>query len=179
MGMHVLDLARKGTEVAPAQPSWLVNAKVVDVVSGQVSVGRNVEMVDGRVRSISSALPPAQQNVTDVEGRFVLPGLISCHTHLSVVFPMSSTGSYGKPGGDGIAGRQTGPRCAGGRDNHGPLCARTTSGRLVAEGSKTPWFGASAPDLRCRPGPYDAQRARRGGGVRGGRGRRRVLPGCS
>ena len=97
MGMHVLGLARKGTEVAPAQPSWLVNAKVVDVVSGQVSVGRNVEMVDGQIRSISSTLPPAQQNVTDVEGRFVLPGLISCHTHLSVVFPMSSTDPMENP----------------------------------------------------------------------------------
>ena len=52
-----------------AQASWLVNAKVVDVVDGEVHVGRNVEIVDGVIRSISSTLPPAQTSVTDVEGR--------------------------------------------------------------------------------------------------------------
>jgi imidazolonepropionase-like amidohydrolase len=80
-----------------AQASWLVNAKVVDVVDGEVHVGRNVEIVGGVIRSISSTLAPAQTDVTDVEGRFLLPGLISCHTHLSVVFPMSATDPMENP----------------------------------------------------------------------------------
>jgi imidazolonepropionase-like amidohydrolase len=83
--------------VAKGQASWLANAKVVDVLSGKVSVGRNVEIVDGEIRSISLRLPSGQPDVTDVEGRFVLPGLISCHTHLSVVFPMSSTDPMENP----------------------------------------------------------------------------------
>jgi imidazolonepropionase-like amidohydrolase len=78
-------------ETATTQASWLVNANVVDVVEGKVSAGRNVEIADGKIRSVSSALRPGRPDVTDVEGRFVVPGLISCHTHLSIVFPMSAT----------------------------------------------------------------------------------------
>jgi imidazolonepropionase-like amidohydrolase len=78
-------------DIGASQTMWLTNAKVVDVASGEVHLGRTIEMRDGVIRSISSTLRPAQSNVTDVQGRFVLPGLISCHTHLSVVFPMSDT----------------------------------------------------------------------------------------
>ena len=80
-----------GASQTMGQTMWLTNASVVDVVTGEVHVGRNIEMADGLIRSISSTLPAAQSNVTDVQGRYVLPGLISCHTHLSVVFPMSDT----------------------------------------------------------------------------------------
>ena len=105
-----------------AQASWLVNAKVVDVVAGEVHVGRNVEIVDGVIRSISSTLPPAQTSVTDVEGRFLLPGLISCHTHLSVVFPMSATDPMENPAATALRAAKRATRCTGGRDNHGPVC---------------------------------------------------------
>jgi imidazolonepropionase-like amidohydrolase len=68
----------------------LANARVVDVVSGHVVSG-HVEIHDGRVRAISSTMPPGQTDVMDVDGNFVLPGMISAHTHLSIVFPMSAT----------------------------------------------------------------------------------------
>jgi imidazolonepropionase-like amidohydrolase len=77
--------------MATSQTSWLTNAQVVDVENGELLVDRNIEIVDGHIRAISSTLPPGPGDVIDVEGRFVLPGLISCHTHLSIVFPMSST----------------------------------------------------------------------------------------
>jgi imidazolonepropionase-like amidohydrolase len=77
--------------MATSQASWLANANVVDVEEGRLLVDRNVEIVDGAVRAITSTLPPGQSGVIDVGGRFVLPGLISCHTHLSIVFPMSAT----------------------------------------------------------------------------------------
>ncbi len=73
------------------QGRWLANAKVVDVEDGRLLAGHNVEIVDGHIRAVSSTLPPRPANVVDVGGRFVLPGLISCHTHLSIVFPMSAT----------------------------------------------------------------------------------------
>ena len=73
------------------QTGWLANAKVVDVEDGRLLVDRNVEIADGEIRAISSTLPPGRSDVIDVEGRCVLPGLISCHTHLSIVFPMAST----------------------------------------------------------------------------------------
>jgi imidazolonepropionase-like amidohydrolase len=80
-----------------ANSRWLANANIVDVEGGEVLVDRNVEIADGKIRSISSSLPPGSADVTDVEGRFVLPGLISCHTHLSIVFPMSATDPMENP----------------------------------------------------------------------------------
>ena len=81
----------EGGEVATSQTRWLANANVVDVDDGRLLAGHNVEIVDSRVRAVSAALPPHPSSVIDVGGRFVLPGLISCHTHLSIVFPMSAT----------------------------------------------------------------------------------------
>jgi imidazolonepropionase-like amidohydrolase len=77
--------------MAASQASWLTNATVVDVEDGRLLADRSVEIADGEIRAILSTLPPGRANVTDVEGRFVVPGLISCHTHLSIVFPMSAT----------------------------------------------------------------------------------------
>jgi len=65
---------------------WYVNANVIDVVSGERRRGRAVEVApDGLVAQVASAAP-AGRDVVDVAGRWLLPGLISCHTHLSVVF---------------------------------------------------------------------------------------------
>lgn len=69
---------------------WLTNASLVDVHSGEVTSGASLEISAGRIVSVSSRLAPGQHNVVDLAGRFLLPGLISCHSHLSIVFPMSS-----------------------------------------------------------------------------------------
>jgi len=45
--------------MATSQSGWLTNAKVLDVEDGEVLVERNVEMVDGVIRAISSTLPRA------------------------------------------------------------------------------------------------------------------------
>ncbi len=76
---------------------WLTNAQVIDVTDGTVTRNRNVEIVDGAIRAVSATLPPGPDNVIDVAGRFVLPGLVSCHTHLSIVFPMSGTDESESP----------------------------------------------------------------------------------
>jgi imidazolonepropionase-like amidohydrolase len=76
---------------------WLTNAQVVDVTDGTVLRNRNVEIVDGATRAVSTTLPQGQDNVLDAGGRFVLPGLVSCHTHLSIVFPMSATDESESP----------------------------------------------------------------------------------
>ncbi len=73
---------------------WLVNAHVVDVQSGDVLPGRAVETApDGTIAQVTASAPPGLPDgqVTDVAGRWLLPGLISCHTHLSVVFPFADT----------------------------------------------------------------------------------------
>jgi imidazolonepropionase-like amidohydrolase len=79
---------------------WLVNAHVVDVLSGEVLPARAVETApDGTIAQVTAAPPPGlpDELVTDVAGRWLLPGLISCHTHLSVVFPFADTDEAENP----------------------------------------------------------------------------------
>ncbi len=79
---------------------WLVNAHVVDVLAGDVLPARAVETApDGTIAQVTASAPPGlpDKQVTDVAGRWLLPGLISCHTHLSVVFPFSDTDEAENP----------------------------------------------------------------------------------
>ena len=64
---------------------WLVNAHVIDVLAGEVMPSRAIEIApDGTVAQVAAAVPPGlpDDEITDVAGRWLLPGLISCHTHL-------------------------------------------------------------------------------------------------
>jgi imidazolonepropionase-like amidohydrolase len=79
---------------------WLVNAHIIDVLTGEVLPSRAVEIApDGTIAQVAAAVPPglADRDVTDIAGRWLLPGLISCHTHLSVVFPFSGTDEAENP----------------------------------------------------------------------------------
>ena len=60
---------------------WFVNAYVIDAATGERRLHRAVETA----------------GVVDVAGRWLLPGLISCHTHLSIVFPFSDTDEAENP----------------------------------------------------------------------------------
>ena len=76
---------------------WFVNANVVDVLTGERRFRRAVETAaDGTVVQVAATAPPGQDAV-DVTGRWLLPGLISCHTHLSIVFPFSATDEAENP----------------------------------------------------------------------------------
>jgi imidazolonepropionase-like amidohydrolase len=83
---------RLGAELG-TRPDWLTNAEVIDVVTGEVHHHRSVELDEGRIAGIHAALPAHRDKgtVVDIGGRYVLPGLISCHSHLSLVFPFSDT----------------------------------------------------------------------------------------
>lgn len=79
---------------------WFVNAHVVDVLTGDVLRGRAVETAaDGTVVQTAAAAPPGlpDSDTVDVAGRWLLPGLITCHTHLSVVFPFGDTDETENP----------------------------------------------------------------------------------
>ena len=62
---------------------WLTDARVVDVVTGEIRDGVSVEISDGRIGAISRQ--PGVGERMSLGGRYLVPGLISVHTHLSVV----------------------------------------------------------------------------------------------
>jgi imidazolonepropionase-like amidohydrolase len=65
----------------------LVNASVVDTVTGAVRRGQVLVLRDGRIESASAAVPAAAAAAAprriDVGGRYVVPGLIDAHVHIA------------------------------------------------------------------------------------------------
>jgi imidazolonepropionase-like amidohydrolase len=77
---------------------WFSNGHIVDVTTGDVLRNRHIEVgPDGRIAQIQSDRPSTSEKVVDLNGQFILPGIISCHTHLSVVFPFSDTDERENP----------------------------------------------------------------------------------
>ena len=75
---------------------WLTDARVVDVVTGEIQDGVSVQVSDGRIVDIRKQ-PGAGERMS-LDGRYLVPGLISVHTHLSVVYPFSDTDEDENPG---------------------------------------------------------------------------------
>jgi imidazolonepropionase-like amidohydrolase len=61
----------------------LVGGNVVGVRDGRIQAGVTLLLRDGRIESIGTAAPPAGVRVLQLRGRYVLPGLIDAHTHVS------------------------------------------------------------------------------------------------
>jgi imidazolonepropionase-like amidohydrolase len=74
---------------------WLTNCQLVDVEKGSVLPSAAVEVTGDRIAAIHEPGGPALDvpaaDCYDLGGRYLLPGLISCHTHLSVIYPFSAT----------------------------------------------------------------------------------------
>jgi imidazolonepropionase-like amidohydrolase len=68
---------------APQDALAIINASVVNVVDG--SVQRNVTVVTraGRIESVSAAAAPSGVRTLDASGRYVVPGLIDAHVHIT------------------------------------------------------------------------------------------------
>ena len=65
----------------------LKNCRVVDVQSGHVRAAA-VTLADGRVMAVDSAADESGNSaIINMRGAYLLPGLISCHTHLTIIFP--------------------------------------------------------------------------------------------
>lgn len=72
---------------------YLSGASLVDLDAGAVLPGRTIEIDGDEIVSVSAVPPPPgrQGETVDLDGAFLMPGLISCHTHLSVTYPFSAT----------------------------------------------------------------------------------------
>lgn len=76
-------LAAGSAPAAPPDPLALTNANVVDVRDGKVRTGVTLVLRDGKIESIGEAAPPAGVRAVNVRGRYVLPGLVDAHTHIT------------------------------------------------------------------------------------------------
>ena len=68
----------------------LENANIVDVVSGRVLRGYSMEIADGKIKTIEKFSFFTDYGI-DCTNLYLLPGIISVHSHLSVVYPFSAT----------------------------------------------------------------------------------------
>lgn len=63
---------------------WLANAKIYDVHKGRFRAG-NLVVEGGLIAEITRKAPPAKgARRIDLAGRYLLPGLIDCHVHLTM-----------------------------------------------------------------------------------------------
>lgn len=74
--------AQAGGQPLPRPDLAIVHANVIDVGSGSVTSDATVVLRDGRIASVGAGPVPAGVQTLDIEGRYLLPGLIDAHTHL-------------------------------------------------------------------------------------------------
>jgi len=90
-----ISAANQQDEVERITEMLIQNVKIVDVLNGEIQENSAVRVdKEGVISEIGKAAtlkPLNNEEVTDLGGRYLFPGLISCHTHLSVVFPFSLT----------------------------------------------------------------------------------------
>lgn len=73
-----------GSGAVLAQDLTLINANVVDVVDGTVTMGATVTITGGRIAAIAQGRVPAPAGVrtVDLGGRYLSPGLMDAHVHI-------------------------------------------------------------------------------------------------
>jgi imidazolonepropionase-like amidohydrolase len=76
-------LSAQSGPLPPQEPTALVNANVVNVRDGTIIPKGTVILRDGKIVSVGSAAAPSGVTVIDVRGRYVIPGLIDAHTHIT------------------------------------------------------------------------------------------------
>lgn len=79
----VLAAAAVSAASAAPEPLALTNANVVSVKDGRVHANMTILLRDGRIESVGPGKAPAGVLTLDLRGRYVLPGLIDAHTHVS------------------------------------------------------------------------------------------------
>ncbi|HEY0247362.1 MAG TPA: amidohydrolase family protein [Gryllotalpicola sp.] len=77
----------------PGHPDslWLVGGHVVDVLTGAVLRDHAVELRDGLIGAVTPQPPADAEHRLQLDGRYVFPGLVSVHTHFTIVYPFSET----------------------------------------------------------------------------------------
>lgn len=67
------------------RPVLFRRASLIDVTRGAVREGMDVRIVEGKIQAIGVGLPDTESLVVNLAGRYVMPGLISIHSHPGVM----------------------------------------------------------------------------------------------
>jgi imidazolonepropionase-like amidohydrolase len=71
------------TQTRSVDPVTLSNARVVDVRTGQIQEGMTLVLREGKIASLGrSAAAGSGARVIDLQGQYVVPGLIDSHAHI-------------------------------------------------------------------------------------------------
>jgi len=79
--------AQEGSGIIAQPHLALIHANVIDVRTGTVQSDATVVVRAGKIESIGTGAAPAGAEIIDLEGRYLLPGLIDAHTHLATLRP--------------------------------------------------------------------------------------------
>ncbi|KAK3051486.1 hypothetical protein LTR09_007509 [Extremus antarcticus] len=86
---------------SPIEPSYtFTNANVVDVASGTISSGSTVQIRSGKIVSITTKFSRVSEDgetIVDLNGKYLIPGLIDSHVHVSATPGESDPGKMLKP----------------------------------------------------------------------------------
>ncbi|MFI0474508.1 amidohydrolase family protein [Halomonas sp. HMF6819] len=65
-----------------------INANVIDARSGQVLANHEVRIKEGRIDAVSATpLEGSDDQVIDVKGHYLMPGLVDSHVHVTAITP--------------------------------------------------------------------------------------------
>ncbi|GIZ44832.1 hypothetical protein CKM354_000801800 [Cercospora kikuchii] len=85
----------------PPTPYVFKNANILDVTSGEILPNATLIINDGKVSRVGTTRDatleqdiPQGSAILDIEGKFIMPGLIDCHVHIAVTPGYSSLESY-------------------------------------------------------------------------------------
>lgn len=79
----LISLSAQPGRVGAEDPVALINASVVNVRSGVITRGATVVLRGGRIESVGAGAAPAGLRAIDLKGRYVVPGLIDAHVHIT------------------------------------------------------------------------------------------------
>ena len=83
--MSLLGLCYPTVAQEAAAPLYVINANVLDAMTPEIVHGATIVLSGGKIERIdvTAQIPPTGVEVLDVQGRYLVPGLIDAHSHVN------------------------------------------------------------------------------------------------